>query len=555
MTLATLGLKKCLAVKLILIMRPTIILTLGLLASIAPAQKLTAKQIYSKFRSSVVQIESNTGAGCGVFYRKPTWILTCAHVIQGATTLTVKDDHGHTLQVDNIALDKAADLAILEIHRFKYKYEYKGRSTTIAADHDLSYNELDVLSNNSSRREKLFARKGPVNIDGITPLEPANFAKLSTGDNIFVIGDPLGAKDTLSAGIVSARRKLDNVPIVQITAAVSHGNSGGPVITENGKLAGVVSFSLVDGQNLNFAVSTDWADQIADKYRRTTTLLFLAANEPDVLPLSALTGGKTTTTTPPTPELSAEEKRQAFLKEFSNIWADYLRAYALDQIEWEAVLKSKAAYLSTTSFQRLSGRVEDILVKAADSDMTKWISSEQAKTLQDKFMALFAKQVDFRISAAAYIDAVNTANDVENAKDKYFADARMHNLAQADITDYLRQAGLLDHMETLVRMLPPPAVTFGFMADNLKAMPDLDFDNACVINSLCVGAKPNQLQGGDTIIGIRASSDETMIPVKTWTDLFLAIIDHQLTGSVAIQVKRDFANSEFLVDIPNWIHK
>jgi HEAT repeat protein len=79
---------------------------------------------------------------------------------------------------------------------------------------------------------------------------------LATGSKIFVIGTPLGfLENTISEGIVSGKRNLSSVRLLQITAPVSPGSSGSPVISSTGKVVGVVSFRLNAGESLNFATS------------------------------------------------------------------------------------------------------------------------------------------------------------------------------------------------------------------------------------------------------------------------------------------------------------
>jgi hypothetical protein len=78
---------------------------------------------------------------------------------------------------------------------------------------------------------------------------------------VFAIGSPFGLKGTVSNGVVSAIRNpnefdLDAVTI-QTTAAISHGNSGGPLLNVAGDVVGVMTFSRRGGENLNFAVAAE----------------------------------------------------------------------------------------------------------------------------------------------------------------------------------------------------------------------------------------------------------------------------------------------------------
>jgi hypothetical protein len=70
------------------------------------------------------------------------------------------------------------------------------------------------------------------------------------GQEVIAIGGPLGLENTVSQGIVSAIRENKT----QITAPISPGSSGGPVLNMNGEVIGIVSSQMVSGQNLNFAI-------------------------------------------------------------------------------------------------------------------------------------------------------------------------------------------------------------------------------------------------------------------------------------------------------------
>jgi S1-C subfamily serine protease len=78
------------------------------------------------------------------------------------------------------------------------------------------------------------------------------------GDNIMVAGSPMGLEQTITEGIVSALRNLPGKGnVLQISAPVSPGSSGGPVLNMAGEVVGVASFQMVQGQNLNFAVPVE----------------------------------------------------------------------------------------------------------------------------------------------------------------------------------------------------------------------------------------------------------------------------------------------------------
>jgi S1-C subfamily serine protease len=83
--------------------------------------------------------------------------------------------------------------------------------------------------------------------------------KPSVGDTVLAIGSPVGLEKTVTMGIVSAtgRRLLQIGDVIQIDAAVNHGNSGGPVIDIEGRLVGIVFAGIEQFQGLNFAVPAE----------------------------------------------------------------------------------------------------------------------------------------------------------------------------------------------------------------------------------------------------------------------------------------------------------
>ena len=80
--------------------------------------------------------------------------------------------------------------------------------------------------------------------------------KPEVGDHVFVIGNPKGLTQSFSDGLVSSIRKIGVDQILQITAPISPGSSGGPVLNAMGQVIGVASFYYQGGENLNFAITS-----------------------------------------------------------------------------------------------------------------------------------------------------------------------------------------------------------------------------------------------------------------------------------------------------------
>ena len=97
-------------------------------------------------------------------------------------------------------------------------------------------------------------------IDGknLPKVKLGSIERLQVGEKVYVIGSPQGFENTISEGILSGIRKIDEKrKILQITAAISPGSSGAPVFNKNGEAIGVATFLIAEAQNMNFAMPID----------------------------------------------------------------------------------------------------------------------------------------------------------------------------------------------------------------------------------------------------------------------------------------------------------
>jgi hypothetical protein len=85
------------------------------------------------------------------------------------------------------------------------------------------------------------------------------------GDKVVAIGAPLGLESTVSEGIVSAVRDAGTIHIIQTTASISPGSSGGPLLNEYGKVIGLTTATVRDGQSLNFVVSAKHISELLSR--------------------------------------------------------------------------------------------------------------------------------------------------------------------------------------------------------------------------------------------------------------------------------------------------
>ncbi|HSD10534.1 MAG TPA: serine protease [Candidatus Binatia bacterium] len=94
------------------------------------------------------------------------------------------------------------------------------------------------------------------------PLPLGDSSAVSIGDRVFVVSNPQDLEGTFSEGIISGKRKRADVRLLQITAPISAGSSGGPVLDANGRVIGVATSSLKTGQNLNFAITAEYVEKL-----------------------------------------------------------------------------------------------------------------------------------------------------------------------------------------------------------------------------------------------------------------------------------------------------
>lgn len=136
---------------------------------------------------------------------------------------------------------------------------------------------LHVLEHASRGYAKLAERKEKFNIAGTVAIDAArdiallavedikapalsvgDSKQLAVGDEVYAVGNPRGLEGTFSAGIISSVRKVGDDSLLQITAPISPGSSGGPVVNSKGDVIGVAVATFKGGQNLNFAIPSDY---------------------------------------------------------------------------------------------------------------------------------------------------------------------------------------------------------------------------------------------------------------------------------------------------------
>lgn len=143
---------------------------------------------------------------------------------------------------------------------------------------------LHVVEGASRGYAKLVGQKTKYDIEGITAVDserdlvvlkisasgsPAlslgSSDAVQVGENVYAVGNPQGLEGTFSQGIVSSIRKVGSDKILQITAPISPGSSGGPVLNAKGEVIGVSVATFRGGQNLNFAIPSNYLKNLLGK--------------------------------------------------------------------------------------------------------------------------------------------------------------------------------------------------------------------------------------------------------------------------------------------------
>ncbi|MEY4062455.1 MAG: hypothetical protein RIT09_248 [Pseudomonadota bacterium] len=171
------------------------------------------------------QEEQNRGVGSGFIIESNGFILTNAHVIEGATTIYVTLTDKREFKAKLIGADKRTDVALVKIE---------------AA--------------------------------GLPRLTIGDSSKVRVGEWVLAIGSPFGLENTVTAGIVSAKSRDtgDYLPFIQTDVAVNPGNSGGPLLNTRGEVVGINSqiFSRSGGyMGISFAIPMDEAMRVSNQLK------------------------------------------------------------------------------------------------------------------------------------------------------------------------------------------------------------------------------------------------------------------------------------------------
>ncbi len=194
-------------------------------------EELSYEEIYSACAPSLVSITTQTGrsssTGTGIVLTRDGYILTNAHVIAGGRWVQVVTFDNQVAQASLVGFDPAEDLAVLKVE--------------------------------------------------LTDLTPARFGssdELHIGERVAAIGDSLGYRSTITDGIISSLDRevpVDDVTmtLIQTSAAINFGNSGGALIDRFGRVVGITTIKIVAGdgstESMGFAIPSTRVKYVADR--------------------------------------------------------------------------------------------------------------------------------------------------------------------------------------------------------------------------------------------------------------------------------------------------
>jgi putative serine protease PepD len=189
--------------------------------------------VYGRVKNGVVEVETAVAAqggatGSGFVIDEQGHIVTNQHVVDGAQAVTVRFSDGTEVQATVVGTDPSTDIAVLDVDR---------------PGSDL------------------------------TPLSFAADGSLEVGDAVIAIGSPFGLQGTLTSGVISALGREIRSPngftienVVQTDAALNQGNSGGPVLDDQGRVVGVAAQIRSESggsDGIGYAVPGDTAQRVA----------------------------------------------------------------------------------------------------------------------------------------------------------------------------------------------------------------------------------------------------------------------------------------------------
>jgi S1-C subfamily serine protease len=179
--------------------------------ALADGPDLRAQDVFEQVSASVYVVRTDKALGSAVAISDRELLTNC-HVVRGAAAVTIERE-GARLPATLSSANPDADRCVLRI-------------------------------SDSAEGLPKWTRVRP-------------YADVKVGERVFTIGTPRGLELSLAEGLVSSKRALEEGRLIQTSAPISHGSSGGGLFDAHGHLVGITTFMLKDSQNLNFAIAAE----------------------------------------------------------------------------------------------------------------------------------------------------------------------------------------------------------------------------------------------------------------------------------------------------------
>ncbi len=452
---------------------------------------LTAKQVFERSKNAVVRVETDKGAGTGFFIGDGWFVATCYHVIKDAKTLRVTDATGKSYKIAKVGVNKEDDAAVLMLHE-----------------------------------------QGPAH------LNLATTNSISPGDTLYVIGNPLGfLTHTITSGILSAKRVSGNTKLLQITAPISPGSSGSPIIDQRGYVVGFASFTFTRGQSLNMGVANKSLGDIVKKGFRTTEKFLsdngLESNSRLAMPPSTTLPSKVFEE-PPSHSTSDTKAAERFMAAF----VSYVGDVGKELLAWELELYSGEPIGSESATRRINAvtlrkNSFNSAVRRYDS-FTEHTGAYDINTFFDTVKALRNAASDRYKAELDYIGlAFERSTELREAVSaRFMAESQRTRSAYIKLLMVVKNQPWFNLHKFQDSM---PAPVLGALFVNLKDVwPDPIFTSKAVIR---YAYPSSQFKAGDQITGIRLDSETSFTPVGTWIDV-TRILQQEKNSVFDVQIER-----------------
>lgn len=369
---------------------------------------------------------------------------------------------------------------------------------------------------------------------------------LPVGSRVFTIGAPEGLEFSITEGLISQHRSLGQVPAYQISCAVSHGNSGGPVLTAEGEVCGIVRSRVGNESSLGFAVD---AGEIKSLDPSKALQSFAA---PRSSPASPAKGDEKAKANSALIRLAAQA--HGALLDSAYRWVFEWEKAFRNMNAREEPLTTRLAKLSSVPSRNLPAfdsavkRVQALLARLAEDercstsavrDFVKAISGLEhtSNELSDR-----QREVIQLFQAAAI-----SPKDASQAQfEKSYEDL---NYSQKKLSSAYSELELVFSRETwfdsdLYFEALPSGAWFNFMSTTIPGLrPDPDLQLGCYVGLTLQGSP---FARGDRVSGLKAEGEDSFASVRDWGELARYIRKHISAVAYVLQVER----GETKLDLP-----